>query len=231
MSERAPSGPAGHEPDFAPWRAVPVRDALERLGVPDDDGPSRTNPFAIAVDGRSGAGKTTFAALLADALPGAVVVHTDDVAWHHSFFDWQGPMIEHVLGPARDGRAVAWRPGPWVERGRHGSIDVPASSRYLIVEGAGASREEHASYLDAQVWVASDPGVARAREIERDGNAPETLAFIEEWAAAERAFFAARRPWERGDLVVGGTPGALAPGTAVPEGCVLVGERSGRADG
>ena len=230
MSERAPSGPAGHEPDFAPWRAVPVREALERLGVPDD-GPSRTTPFVIAVDGRSGAGKTTLAALLAGALQGAVVVHTDDVAWHHSFFDWQDPMIEHVLGPARAGRAVAWRPDPWVERGRDGVVEVPAGCRHLIVEGAGASRDEHAPYLDARVWVASDPGVARAREIERDGDAPETLAFIEEWAAAERAFFAARRPWQRADLVVAGTPDALAPGADVAEGRVLVGAWSGRPGG
>ena len=40
----------------------------------------------IAIDGRSGSGKTTLASALVEVLPEAFVVHTDDVAWHHSFF-------------------------------------------------------------------------------------------------------------------------------------------------
>ena len=171
--------------------------------------------------GRSGSGKTTLAERLADALPGAAVVHTDDVAWHHSFFDWQGPLIEHVLEPFRARDAVRWRPVPWIERGRPGAIVVPDGCSPLIVEGAGASRDELAPYLDARVWVASDPSIARAREIDRDGDAPETLAFIEEWAESERAFFAAREPWTLADLIVCGTPEA-----AVPDGQLLVGTRS-----
>ena len=216
MDERLSTG---DEPAFGPWFAVSLGEVLERLAVPPADPPCRR---VVAVDGRSGAGKTTFAARLAGALPGSVVVHTDDVAWHHSFFDWQGPMLEHVLEPARAGRVVAWRPEPWIEREREGCIAVPADRRYLIVEGAGASRDELDRYLDARVWVASDSATARAREIERDGDAPETLAFIEEWAAAERAFFAARRPWERADLVACGTPETKAPDVSVPDGHVLV---------
>ena len=70
------------EPDFAPWRVAAVEDVLERLPA-SREGPSGAAPRTIAVDGRSGAGKTTLATLPAGALPDAAVVHTDDVAWHH----------------------------------------------------------------------------------------------------------------------------------------------------
>ena len=206
------------EPSFGPWHAVSRDAALARLPTSDAPAPE-VGPRIVAVDGRSAAGKTTLAAALADALPDARVVHTDDVAWHHSFFDWQRPLIDHVLAPLRAGRPVSWRPDPWVERDRAGSIEVPAGCRWLILEGVGASRRELDPYLDARVWVWSDPAAARARELARHGDSPEGLAFVEEWMVAERAFVAARRPWERCDLVVCGTPDA-----PVPAGDVLVAE-------
>ncbi len=39
----------------------------------------------------------------------------------------------------------------------------------------------------------------------------EGIAFVEEWMVAERAFIAARRPWQSSDLVVRGTPDVAAP--------------------
>lgn len=82
----------------------------------------------------------------------------------------------------------------------------------------GAARHEHAPYLDAMVWVASDEAIARERGIARDGDGAEAIAFWDEWAAAERPFLEVERPWERADLVVSGTP---APD--LPEAQVLVG--------
>ena len=57
------------------------------------------------------------ATLLRLADPGAVVVHTDDVAWWHAAFDWVDLLVEGVLAPARRGAAVAYRPPKWDERG------------------------------------------------------------------------------------------------------------------
>lgn len=215
--DRPRSGFRSVEPTFLPWRAVPFAHALDGL-IETVRQRAGGTPRTIAVDGRSGAGKSTFADRLASALPRAAVVRTDDVAWHHSFFDWQALMIEHVLAPARRGRAVRWQPDAWQARGREGSIDVPAGTDWLVVEGVGAARHEHAPYLDAAVWVASDDAIARERGIARDGGDAEAIAFWDEWEAAERPFLEAERPWERADLVVSGTP---APD--LPEGHVLVG--------
>jgi len=96
--------------------------------------------LVVAVDGRSASGKSTFSRRLAGALS-APIVHTDDVAWHHSFFGWWPLLIEKILVPFREGKAVDWTPEAWTARGRTGSITVPAAP-VLLVEGVSASRRE-----------------------------------------------------------------------------------------
>ena len=198
------------EPSFAPWRTMHVVDAVERVARMARTR-SRRALRTIAVDGRSGAGKTRFAATLAACLPNACTVHTDDAAWHHSFFDWHGPLADRVLAPARAGRAVRWRPDAWVERGREGAIEVPEGTVWLVVEGVGAARRELLAHVDAVVWVACDRAEARERGIARDGGTPGAAAFWDEWEAAEVPFLSEQRPWERADLVVCGTPAERVP--------------------
>jgi len=70
-------------------------------------------PVILAVDGRSNAGKTTLAARIGEAVPGSAVVHTDDIAWEHSRFGWSDLLADGILAPARQGRAVAFRPPRW----------------------------------------------------------------------------------------------------------------------
>ncbi|HEY6743915.1 MAG TPA: hypothetical protein VI110_16265 [Lapillicoccus sp.] len=180
---------------------------------------SRTGPLVVAVDGRGAGGKSTVADRLAEVVGGAVVVHTDDVAWHHGFFDWDGLLLEGILGPLSRGDDVAFRPPAWVERGREGEIAVPALAAVLLVEGVGSSREALTPWLDAAVWVQSDADEAYRRGIERDvaagRNRAEALAFWDEWMAQEVPFLAADRPWERADLVVCSTPNEPVDGLLV----------------
>jgi energy-coupling factor transporter ATP-binding protein EcfA2 len=179
------------EPDCGPWRAVAVADLYAALG----------RPRVLAVDGRSGSGKSTLVDRLAATVPGVAVVHTDDVAWHHDFFDWADLLVDGVLVPWRAGRDVAYRPPPWDARGRPGAITVPSGAPLLVVEGVGAGRRAFAPYLDALVWVQTDRAVATRRGLQRDGG---DVTFWDEWEARERPFLAADRPWARADLVVNG---------------------------
>ena len=169
-------------------------------------GPGTGRPTVIAVDGRQGGGKTTFCSRLAEQVPGAAVVHTDDVAWWESFFGWDHLMSEGILQPLRRGEGVSLRPPAWISRGRAGAIEVAATVPVVLVEGVGASRESLAPFLDAAVWVQSDYEEAVRRGIERDGGTAEHAAFWHEWASVENPFLAADRPWERATVVVCGTP-------------------------
>ena len=184
-------------------------------------GSPRTGALVVAVDGRSAGGKSTAAGRLAAATPGAVVLHTDDIAWHHGFFDWDGLLVDGVLDPAARGEAVSFRPPAWVERGREGAVEVPAGTTAIFVEGVGSSRASLAAWLDASVWVQSDEAQAYRRGIERDivlgRDRAEAVAFWDEWMAHEGPFLAADRPWERADVVLYSTPEP-----PVPDGVVAV---------
>ena len=182
------------EPETGPWRAVPAGEVLDLLG----------RPHILAVDGRSGGGKTTAANRLAAVVPGATVLHTDDVAWYHAFFDWADLMRDGILAPLRRGEPVAYRPPAWDERGREGAITVPVGCPLVIVEGVGIGRRELSEYVDALLWVQTDEDEARRRGLARDG--ADEAAFWAEWQAAEDPFQAEQRPWERAGLIVCGAP-------------------------
>ncbi len=194
------------EPSAAPWRLRPIAEvAADLVAVLDG-----ARPAVVGVDGRSAGGKSTVAARLAAALPGATVVHTDDVAWYESFFGWDDLLIRHVLEPVRGGRAVRWRPPAWDARGRPGGIEVPAEVTVLLLEGVGATRRSLAPMLDAAIWVQSDLRLARERGLVRDlarrPDRTEAEEFWDRWDAQEVQFLAEDRPWDRADLVLCGTP-------------------------
>jgi len=166
----------------------------------------------LAVDGRSGSGKTTLAAALAAHLPGAVVLHTDDISWYESFFGWDHLMAAGILLPLRHGEDVAFRPPAWDRRGRGGSITVSASAPVVIVEGVGSSRRGLSTLIDASVWVHADSDESYRRGIDRDGGTDEAAAFWAEWAREEQGFLFEDRPWERAAVIVCGTPDLVPPG-------------------
>jgi chloramphenicol 3-O-phosphotransferase len=159
--------------------------------------PRRGGTRIVAVDGGSAAGKSTFAGHLATAL-GADVVHTDDVAWWESFFDWWPLLRSGVLEPLAAGEPVRYRPPAWDARGRDGAI-AAAPGPAVIVEGVGASRRELADLLDLAVWIDTDRTTAKRRGLAREGEDP---GFWDEWEVAEEAHLDRDRPWERADLII-----------------------------
>lgn len=165
----------------------------------------------IGVDGRSGGGKSTLAAKLHSAVSASLVIHTDDVAWHHSMFDWSEQLATGVLEPIRAGHPVRYRPPGWETRGRPGALEIPSGLEVVIVEGVGAGRRELAHLLDALVWVQSDFAEAERRGIDRDiaswlnGDHEGATAFWHTWMAEEVPFLAHQRPWERASVIVAGT--------------------------
>jgi uridine kinase len=202
--------PASGEPTAGPWRVASVRE-LVRLLVDAADPPAG-RPWLVGVDGRSGGGKSTLAAKLHAAVPASVVIHTDDIAWHHSRFDWSELLARSVLQPIRNGQPVDYRPPGWESHGRPGVIEVPTGLDLVIIEGVGAGRRELAHLLDAVVWVQSDYAEAERRGIARDvasgvnGDRVAAASFWHSWMAEELPFLEHQRPWERAAVIVAGTP-------------------------
>ena len=192
------------EPAAGPWHVESVAEfARQLLG---SAGASAGRPAVVAVDGRSGSGKTTVSERICAAVPAAAVVRTDDVAWHHSILGWTDLLVDGVLRPLHRGEPVSFRPPAWGERSREGAIELPAGRELVIVEGVGAARRELMALLDVVVWVQSDMVEAERRGIERDGGDEAAVSFWHLWMAEELPFMEQQRPWERAAFIVAGTP-------------------------
>ena len=208
------------ETEAGPWRVEPFGDFVQALVTAA--GRPVKRPRIIAVDGRGGGGKTTLANRLAEAMaPDAVVVHSDDVAWHHSRFGWDGPMITGVLEPLRAGLPVHFQPPGWPAKGRDGHLNVPAGLSTVLIEGVGVSRRSLTPLLDAAIWVQSDFDETRHRGVRRDieeqGWDDETAwRNWTDWEVEEIPFLVDDRPWERAQFIVSTT-------IPVPAGAVAVG--------
>lgn len=191
------------EPSGEPWLTVPLQLATQVILAAVDS--SERLPMIVAIDGRSSSGKTTLSRRIHDAVPHSSVVHTDDIAWYQSSFDWADLLRHGILDPVRQGKAVSFRPPAWDQRGRPGSIDVPGQSSLVIVEGVGAARNALASDIDLSIWVQADMTEAEQRNAQRIAAGEVTPTVFRQWMA-ELEFLAAERPWDRADLLVAGTP-------------------------
>ncbi|RKN51206.1 uridine kinase family protein [Micromonospora endolithica] len=192
------------ETEAAGWRVVTLLDAVRHLREASPNVTGR--PRVIAIDGRGGAGKTSLAGRLATVVPHSAVVHTDDIAWNHAYFDWGAVLAENILRPLHRGAAVDFRPDAWVKHDRPGSIVVPAGTEHVWVEGTGTIREELAPWWDASVWIQGDLDEQERLLVVRDGDSPEQLEHVADWLREELPFLLREQPWTRATMIVAGPP-------------------------
>ncbi|GAA5015825.1 AAA family ATPase [Terrabacter aeriphilus] len=157
----------------------------------------------VALDGPSGAGKTTLArgVELALAAHGPVsVVHMD-----HLYPGWDGLseapglLTTEVLEPLSRGERAAYRIWSWVREEWAGTRDVPPC-RFLVVEGCGSSVGPARPYAALAVFVDADVALRHRRGVDRDGPAYEPQ--WQRWADQETALFGADSTRARADLVL-----------------------------
>ncbi|BEL05106.1 4-amino-4-deoxychorismate synthase [Actinoplanes sichuanensis] len=190
------------EPEATGWRVTPLAAIVDRLRAASPGVGGR--PRVVAIDGRGGSGKTTLADRLVAAVPDSAVVHTDDIAWHHAYFDWGGQLADHVLKPLHRGAPVDHRPAAWIDRRRPGSIIVPAGLDFVWVEGTGVLRDELSPWLDASIYLQGDLDDQDRLLLARDGDSPEQRAHVAGWLREELPFLLRERPWARATVVAAG---------------------------
>jgi uridine kinase len=155
----------------------------------------------IAVDGPGGAGKSAFAARLAEALGGVQVVHTDDFASWEDPINWWPRLLKEVLEPLSRNESARYRRTDWGNSDHRERGEV-TPAEFVILEGVTASREAFQPFLTYSVWIDTPRELRLSRGLERDGE--EARAQWEEWMAQEEDYVREEKPQERADLVVPG---------------------------
>ena len=157
----------------------------------------------VAVDGPSGAGKTTLAAQVAQAL-GAPTIHMDDL-----YPGWDGlaaateRVAQWVVEPLLAGRPARYRRWDW---GADAYAEWhSAGGDVVVLEGCGSGALPGGAFVSVLVWVDADVAARRERGMARD---PGYAEFWDRWAAQEQALYAADGTRARADLLLDTTPQA-----------------------
>lgn len=151
----------------------------------------------IAIDGRSGSGKTSLAGVVAREW-GAPVVSMDAI-----YPGWSGLaaatplLVTHVLQPLTEGGHPVVPTWDWLAD-RAGPVLPLAVDDRLVIEGCGSSAGAASRLEGTRVWLDGPADLRRQRALDRDG-----AVFAEHWemwAEQEAALFAADRTRERAHL-------------------------------
>jgi hypothetical protein len=153
----------------------------------------------IAIDGRSGAGKTVLAYRLGEDL-GAPVVRIEDL-----YGGWDGLergidlMADAVLAPIASGRSPLVPHYDWVARQWSEPVAIQPTG-LLIIEGVGVGARRVAEFVSFLVWLELAADERKRRAFSRDGDSfgPHWDA----WAAQETRMLARERIRVRADLVL-----------------------------
>lgn len=170
--------------------------------------------YLVAIDGRSGSGKSTFAEEIADQVKHTQIVHGDDfyrvmdeaerlkldaAGGYQLYIDWQR-LKRDVLDRFRRGEVARYRQYDWGANVLAGWKDVHPQG-LVLVEGVYSTRPELRHFFDLTIYVEVAEEVRIQRQIERDQN---SLDWIKRWAAAEEYFEANFSPAKKADMIVSG---------------------------
>lgn len=182
----------------------------------------RSTPLLVAIDGRSGTGKSTLAQAIGQTpptglgLPAVAVIDGDDFYAGGTAQEWdrrsaaekvaegiawwrQRPVLEAL----RRGETARWHPFDWdAFDGRLSLVaETCAPAPIVILEGAYSARPELADLLDLRVLYEVPDGLRRQRLIAREG-----LDYADDWWSrweeAELLYFGSIMPPEAFDLVL-----------------------------
>ncbi|GHO53164.1 hypothetical protein KSB_16390 [Ktedonobacter robiniae] len=175
-------------------------------------------PLLVALDGRSGTGKSTIAQAIASRVEGIIVVGDDfyaggnDDVWDgcsvrekvDKVIDWQR-MRAQVLEPLLANETAFWHPLDFEPTiGWIGWKDETVKlepAPVVLLDGAYSARPELADLVDLSVLVEADDKIRRQRQLVREGQ-----DFMDRWHqlwdAAEDYYFTQIRPRSSFDFVI-----------------------------
>lgn len=156
----------------------------------------------IVVDGRSGAGKSTFAARLMDQLGDrALLVGTDEFATWEDPVAWWPEFVDGVLTPFLADDDLRYHRRVWqCDDAEPGPEIVRPWRPILVVEGVSSARRSMAPHVARALWI--DGGSAGERleaAVAREGEHAREL--LRAWQRFEDGWFAVDGTRERCEVL------------------------------
>lgn len=167
--------------------------------------PGITGRTVVAIDGRSGAGKTD----LADALEAELrcrdvtvtTVHTDQLCPGWDGLDQvPGRLVDDVLAPLSVGENARFRRWDWLADAPAARRTEVADTAVLVVDGVGSGAAATTAFVDLLIWVTAPTDERHRRAMARDGATfrPQW----DRWAAQENVLFDRDRPADRAGITL-----------------------------
>lgn len=176
----------------------------------------RKKPLLIALDGRSGVGKSTLAQAIVQEVGGIVVLGDDffaggpDSEWDArstearvaDCIDWRR-LRREALEPLLAGQAAFWHPFNFISGiGLSEEVIHRNPAAVIILDGAYSCRPELADIVDFSVLIEmTDDNLRRRRLLNREGH-DFMVSWHERWDAAEDHYFTQVVPRSRFDLII-----------------------------
>jgi len=172
-------------------------------------------PLLVAIDGRSGTGKSTLAKEVAERVNGVVILG-DDFYSGGSFEDWdkRSPKEKadlcidwkrirtEALEPLLSGKSASWHPFNWqTGKGLAEHFIKAQAACVIILDVVYSNRPELSDIVDLSVLVQLSDTVRRKR-LKRRERGSFMVKWHQVWDEAEDYYFSQIRPPSTFDLVV-----------------------------
>ena len=152
----------------------------------------------VAIDGPSGAGKTTLANALSAALD-APVLTVDELCPGWDGLNEVPGLLAATLEPLAHGDVGSYQRYDW-EAGRLAERVDFGPTGLLLVDGVGSGSRACRPWLSLIIWLEAEAGYRKARALKRDGE-----GFAREWdrwAANESVLFTREQTRAAADVVL-----------------------------
>lgn len=156
----------------------------------------------IAIDGRSGTGKSTISQKLASALGEVVTIDQDDFYVGGDYETWKDWSLaervertidwrrlkQDVLEPLTKKKDASWHPYDWDNDIRSSKPTSVHPAKFVIIEGTYSARPELKDLFDCSLLVEVEEEERKRRLLKREGD-DYSQAWDDIWRSAEDYYF------------------------------------------
>ena len=157
----------------------------------------------IAIDGRSGSGKSYLAEELKKQLPNVKIVSLDVFGMYNGKISSER-VINEVITPLKNNQVANYKGYEKGYENEHYSVEPGG---IVVLDGIFALNSDLEFYYDYKIWVECPPeigyerGVARDLELSGTDNSNRWLSY---WMPKEEEFIKAEKPQDKADYIVDG---------------------------